>query len=111
MALEGKVFDWVRSFLSNRSQFVEINQQRSCSLDVNIVVLQDSTLAPFLFSMCIHYMNKYLTMLKFIHFADDTTLYFEKNPSDNHTSMIKSELAQVQTWINANNLYLNVEKK
>ena len=49
-------------------------------------------------------------MLKSIHFADDTTLYLDINPSNDHTSMINSELAQVQTWINANKLSLNVQK-
>ena len=49
-------------------------------------------------------------MLKFIHFADDTTLYLYINPSDDHTSLINSELAQVQTWKNANKLSLNVQK-
>ena len=92
----GKSLDWLRSFLSNRSQFVEINQQRSCSLDINIGVPQGSTLGPLLFILYINDLNKSLTMLKSIHFADDTTLYLDINPSNNHTSMINSELAQVE---------------
>jgi len=49
-------------------------------------------------------------MLKSIHFADDTTLYLDVNPSNDNTSIINSELDQVQTWINANKLSLNVQK-
>ena len=106
----GKSLDWLRSFLSNRSQFVEINQQRSCSLDVKIGVPQGSTLGPLLFIMYINDLNKSLTMLKSIQFADDTTLYLDINPSIDHTTMINSELAQVQTWIKANKMSLNVQK-
>ena len=49
-------------------------------------------------------------MLKSIHFADETTLYSDINPSTVPTYLFNYELAQVQTWINANNLTLNVQK-
>ena len=49
-------------------------------------------------------------MLKSIHFADDTTLYLDINPSTDYTSLIKSELARVQTWIRTNKLSLNIQK-
>ena len=96
--------DWLRSFLSNRSHFVQVNQQRSYSMDVEVGVPQDSTLDALLFILYINDMNKSLTMLKSIHFADDTILYLDTNPSNYHSSMINSELAQVQTWINANEI-------
>ena len=49
-------------------------------------------------------------MLKSIQFADDTTLYLDTNPFTDYTSLIYSELAQVQTWINANKISLNLQK-
>ena len=106
-----KSLDWLRSFLSNRSQFVEIYQQRSCSLDVKIGIPKSSTLGPLLFIMHINDFNKSLRILKSIHFAEDTTLYLDINPSNDHTTLINFELAQVQTWINANKFSLNVKKK
>ena len=84
---------------------------RSSSLDVKMGVPKDSTLGPFLFILYITDLNKSLAMLKSIHFADETTLYLDINPFNDHTSFINSELAQVQTWINANKLSLNVQKK
>ena len=77
--------DWFRSFLSNISQIVGTNQQRSCSLDVNIGVPQGYPLDSLLFIMYINDLNKPLTMLKSIHFADNTTLYLDINPSNNRT--------------------------
>ena len=38
------------------------------------------------------------------------TLYLDINPSTAHTSLINSELAQVQTWISASKLSLNAQK-
>ena len=45
----GKSLDWFRSYLINGSQFVEIKQQLSSSLDIKIGVPQGSTLGPLLF--------------------------------------------------------------
>ena len=42
-------------------------------------------------------LNKSLTKLKFIHFADNITLYFDNNPLTDHTSLINIELAEAQT--------------
>ena len=106
----GKILDWLRPFLSNGSQFVETNQERSFSLDLKICVPQGSTKSPLLFTLYIKNLNSSRAMLKFIHFADDTTLYLYINPSNDHTSLMNSKLAQVQTWINANKLSLNVQK-
>ena len=50
-------------------------------------------------------------MLKFILFVDDTTLYLDMNPSTHHMSLINFELGQVQTWITAKEICLNVYKK
>ena len=55
-------------------------------------------------------LNKSLTLLRTIHFAEDTTLYLDLNPTTDCTSLINSELVQVQTWINANKLSLKVQK-
>ena len=89
--LRGKSLDGSALFyVSNRSQFVEINKLRSCSLDVKIGAPQGSTLGLLLFIMNKNDLNKSLTLLKSIHLADDTTLYLDINPSYDHTSMIKS---------------------
>ena len=98
----GKSLDWLHSFLSNRSQFAEINQQRSYLLDVKIGVPLGSRLGSLLLTLYINDLNKSLTMLTFIHFVDSTNLYMDMNPSNDHTFSINSELAQVQTWIYAN---------
>ena len=106
----GTSLQWIRSFLNNRTQFVEINQNRSSVSRLNVGVPQGSTLGPLLFLLYINDLSKSLTQLKSIHFADDTTLYLDMKPSIDHTLLINTELTRVQSWINANKLSLNVQK-
>ena len=110
MAQEVKIFTGFALFLSSRSQFVEIKQQRSSTLNEMSGVPQGFRLDPLVFILYINDLNKSFSMLKSIHFVDDTALYLDIKPSTDHTSLINSELAQVQTWINANELSLNVQK-
>ena len=95
--------DFSLSFLCKSSQFAVIKHQCFSSLYVKIGVPRGFTLRPHLFISYINELNKLLTMIKSIHFVDI-------NPSLDHTSLINSELAQVQTWINVNKLLLNVKK-
>ena len=106
----GTSLQWIRSFLMNRKQFVEINSERSTSCDVNIGVPQGSTLGPLLFLLYINDFKNSLTHLKSIHFADDTTLYKQINLSVDHSNLINAELTNIQEWINVNKLSLNVQK-
>ena len=82
-------------FLSNRFLFVEVNQQRSSSSEVKIGVPQGSTFFPHQFLLYSNDLNKTLTMLKSIHFANDATPYLDTNPSKERISLIDSESAQM----------------
>ena len=62
-----------------------------------------------LFLIYINDFHKSISNPNAIHFADDTTLYKEIEPSFDTINLITEELTQVQLWINANRL-LNVEQ-
>ena len=50
-------------------------------------------------------------MLKFFLFADDTTVYYSADPSDDNTeTVLNRELEKVSSWLAANKLSLNVKK-
>jgi hypothetical protein len=72
MGLNGTTHKWFSDYLSARSQKVEINGTYSEPLDLDISVIQGSTLGPILF-LC--YINDFYsaTSLFSVLFADDTT--------------------------------------
>ena len=73
--IRGNIFNWVRDFLSNRSQYVTINDQSSTSSEVTSGVPQGSVLGPTLF---IYFINDLPTLVSvFLNiFADDTKIYY-----------------------------------
>jgi len=106
----GKFNDLIKSFLSNRKQFVSINGCDSNSLDISCGVPQGSTLGPLLFILYIndlHYSLKYATAS---HFADDTCLtYASKKPKTLETNL-NYDLKNLNQWLCANRLSLNIDK-
>jgi len=72
MGINGIAYDWFSSYLQGCSQCVDINGHFSDFLDLDISVLQGSTLGPILF-LC--YINDFwkCTNLFSVLFADDTT--------------------------------------
>ena len=68
---------WFNSYLSDRENFVSWNQTHSPLLNLNIGVLRDSILDPFLFLIYINDIVNSSNILSFVLFADDTTVYVQ----------------------------------
>ena len=81
---------------------MEITQQRHSALNVMICVPQKSTSGQHLLILNIIDLNTSRTKLRSIHFVDDTSLYLDYNPSNDHTYLNYFDLAQVQTCIKVN---------
>ena len=79
IGFRGNSYNWFNSYLSNRRQYVTIDDYSSDYNDITIGVPQGSTLGPLLFIIYINDMTNCLTKLKTIHFADDTTLFISGN--------------------------------
>ena len=45
-----------------------------------------------------------------IHFADDTNLFCTGTDLKNMSGQVNEELAKIYAWVNANKLYLNIDK-
>ena len=102
------------SYITNRQQFVQINDIRSKVITTNIDVPQGSVLGPILFNIYINDLHKCTNNFDIINDADDTTLISTINQFDNHgTGMndnINNELRNVHNWLLAQRLSLNVSK-
>ena len=116
--IKDTALDWFKSYLTNRTQYVDCNGISSSIREIETGVPQGSILGPLLF---IIYMNDIHTVsdnLNFILYADDTTLSspmcsFTRGCDGNIdivSTLINSELNKIADWLAVNKLSLNVQK-
>ena len=72
--IRGIVLSWLKSYLSNRQQFVSIDNVESSLLNIKCGVPQGSILGPLLFLIYINDIVNSSTVLAFVLFADDTNI-------------------------------------
>ena len=101
---------FMMSFVKERQYFVSVNGLKSDINTVNIGVPQGSTLGPLLFLLYINDMKNCSKILKFIQFADDTTLLFSCNSIENLRETLGTEANKVFNWLAANKLVINLTK-
>ena len=108
--IRGIAHDWFVSYLSNRKQLVCINNCSSTFKDISCGVPQGSILGPLLFLIYINDLPLFFNKLKFVLFADDTSILFRTTDPTFHVSIVNAELSRVCHWFKANKLSLNVKK-
>ena len=74
----GVALEWVKSYFSERKQFVEFNNVSSSPQGISCGVPQGSILGPLLFILYVNDLNN-ASMLDSILFADDTNLFISHN--------------------------------
>ena len=99
----------IRSYLTDRLQFVEFNSYKSTYLPIFTGVLQGSVLGPLLFLIYINDLPLMSNIFSMLMYADDTTLYCYINKYVND-DVINVELAKLSEWLGANRLALNISK-
>ena len=97
-------FDLLKSYLTNRKQYVVFDGCQSEHVEIYTGVPQGSILGPLFFSI---YINDLITVsdrLNFLMYADDTTIYFNLEDFDNLTKEtdINRELEKVNIWLKLN---------
>ena len=102
----------LKSYMSNRKQYVKYNVNESGFKEIKTGVPQGSILGPLLFSIYINDLSTISNTFKFIMYADDTTISFntEDFPKDNLAKHITTELDKVYVWLKHNKLSLNAKK-
>jgi len=76
--IRGCVSEWFTTYLSNRSQFVDLNGIHSSTVMTNCGVPQGSNLGPLLFLIYVNDIANCSNVLSFRLFADDTNLFLGK---------------------------------
>ena len=100
----------MKSYLSNRKQYVNVNSNRSGLQHIICAVPQGSILGPLLFIIYINDITNTSDVLDFILFADDTTILYSHKNIASQINFINRELLEVSNWFKANKLSVNASK-
>ena len=107
--IRGNTHEWIKDFLSNRTQRVKINGSYSESVPVTSGVPLGSVLGPILFLIYINDMPEVITVLMKL-FADDSKVY--RSITDvQHVNQVQISVDKAVTWTNIWEMLFNLKKK
>ena len=107
--IRGVAHKFFSSFLSNRCQYVSLNNKQSTCRKNTCGVPRGSLLGPLLFTLYINDINSSTSDCPKL-FADDTCLILQDNTLNHLYNKVSSEISSVNKWMVANKLTLKLEK-
>ena len=103
--------DWFKSYLSNRSQFVELDGIRSSEQSITCGVPQGSILGPLLFLLHVKNMISVIDgSCKLYLYADDSILSVVGKKVDEIEMALSRNMESVRIWLLRNKLSLHLGK-
>ena len=108
--IRSNAHDWLISYLSNRNQLVEVSGHKSEPLKITSGVPQGSVLGPILFLIYMNDIANSSRLVKFLLFADDTTVYQSDKSLENLINTMNNECDKLAKWLAINRLTLNTKK-
>ena len=110
MVVRGVANVWFHSYLTERKQYMEIYKVKSNIDTLQCGVPQGSIFGPIFFLLYINDIP-HSTSLKVLCFVDDTTCsYSSANISNLYNVMNDDRTREINQWLRANKLCLNVSK-
>ena len=108
--IRGVANDWIKSYLTNRKQFVSINGFNSKEVNMDYGVPQGSILGPLLFLIYINDLNYAIKFCTTRLFADDTCLIIKNKCLKQLKKHLNLDLRNLCRWLRANKISLNKSK-
>lgn len=100
----------IRSYLSSRTQYVQINKFKLSLRHVVCSVPQGSILGPLLFNIYINDIVTTDTVARFIIYADGTSTFTSSENYNNVSTQANNLLLNLEKWSDTNVLSVNVSK-
>lgn len=108
--VRGVVNDWIKSYLTNRTQKVNLHGVSSERLKIIHGVPQGSVLGPLLFIIYISDFHAPIHHSNVFHFADDTSLLLTGKSIKKLNAFVNHDLNMLCQWLRANKIALNASK-
>ena len=116
--IRGTALHWFKSYLSNRTQYVQFEDVSSSKMFLSTGVPQGSILGPLLFIIYVNDICFASNKFKYILYADDTSIesplcnftFSSSSTGDMLSESINTELSLINNWFIVNKLSLNSTK-
>ncbi|KAK3543804.1 hypothetical protein QTP70_028098, partial [Hemibagrus guttatus] len=108
LSVPNSICQWITNFLTDRHQLVKLRKFTSYSCTTSTGAPQGCVLSPLLFSLYTNDCTSTDPSVKFLKFADDTTVIGLIQDGDE--SAYRQEIEQLAAWCSLNNLELNTLK-
>lgn len=104
--IRGVTLNWIKSFLYDRMQYVELSGVQSEQLPINRGVAQGSVLGPLLY---IIYTND-IPGNNLVMYADDTSVLVQTDDYRSMSLSASNQLEDLNSYLSSNELFLNYTK-
>ena len=101
---------WIKSYLDDRTQFVQFGSHRSYPRKISCGVSQGIIIGPLLFIIYINDLPNVSSLTQSLLFADYTSIFCSHKDANHLVSIVNNELAKITIWLKVNKLSLNLTK-